>query len=289
MVSGRHVARDVSHRVAVWPHDQPTVLVIGQGRGDLLPTADDPAREEVPHRAGLRRGERLRTAIGDGLRVRARAATATPAIAVVAIEIGALGGRPRIRLAVLAPVVVLAPGDVVFGAVRVHEEHDPDLARIDDLRDPGVRSVTVGQPAQDPQRHLDAHVLVGVVAPIDHDFRLTLVGRHVVRDLGGPELPSEIALADGEPPDDVGVRGLGGSDLGRDLGMGVVARIARRELVRRKGRGRGEERGDEQTDGQGGRRDLGERAGCHASMVTGRGKPDHMTVGPDATVPDVRC
>ncbi len=128
VILGRHVRRDVRHRVAVRPHDQPAVLVERDGRPDLLTAVDHAAGHEVAHRAVLGRRERARSAVGDGLRVRAGPPAATPAVAVVAIEVGADRRRARGRLAVLAPVVEVPAGDVVLGAIGVDHEHDPDLA-----------------------------------------------------------------------------------------------------------------------------------------------------------------
>ena len=91
------------------------------------------------------------------------------------------------------------------GAVRVHREDDPDLARVDDVRDPGVLAVAVGEPVEDVQGHLEAHVLVGVVEAVEQDLGLVLVDVDVVADLRRPQLAALVALADREQVDDVGV------------------------------------------------------------------------------------
>src|ERR1700694_2928169 len=61
-------------------------------------------------------------------RCRAGAAAAAPAVAVVAVQVGPDRTRVGGWLAVLAPVVIDAAGDIVGRAVRVHPEDDPDLA-----------------------------------------------------------------------------------------------------------------------------------------------------------------
>ena len=66
--------------------------------------------------------------------------------------------------------------------------------------------------------------------PIEHDLRLVLVDRDVVGDLGHPERPALVALADRLELDDGRVRGLGGLDLGDHLGVGVVAGVLGREV-----------------------------------------------------------
>ena len=129
------------------------------------------------------------------------------------------------------------------------------------------------------QRHLDAHVLVGVRATVEQDLRLILVGADVVRDLGRPELATEIALADGEALDDVRMRSRDRGDVRRHLGIRVVALVALRELVR-EDRGRRDQREHEQADGERGRRELRETAGCHEPMVPvpAQGAPPYVRV-----------
>ncbi len=138
----------------------------------------------------------------------------------------------------------------------------------DDVRDPRVGTVAVGQPVEDPQRHLDAHVLVGVDPAVEQHLGLVLVDRHVVRDLGRPQLSPEVALTDREALDDAGVGGGDGRDLGTDLGVRVIALVAGRELAGGERSGRREQRQDQQAERQRGRGDLGETAGGHGCMVT---------------------
>ena len=144
--------------------------------------------EEVAHGPGLRRRERLGPVVRDRLGVLAGPAAQAPAVVVVPVEVGPDRARSRRRLAVLAPEVEVAALDVELRAVGVHREHDPDLARVDDRGDPRARPVAVGQPVEDVQGHLEAHVLVGVVEAVEQDLGLVLVGPDVVADLGRPQL-----------------------------------------------------------------------------------------------------
>src|SRR4029077_19698733 len=100
-------------------------------------------------RAGLGRGECRGPAARDRRRVRAGPAAAAPVVAVVPVEVRPDRGRARRRLAVLAPVVAPAARGVELRTVRVDDEHDPDLTRVDDRGDPGVVAVTVDQPVED--------------------------------------------------------------------------------------------------------------------------------------------
>ena len=163
-------------------------------------------------------------------RRRAGPAAAAPAVVVVPVEVGPDRGRAARRLTVLAPGVVAAVLDVVCRPVRVHREDDPDLAVVDDVRDPRRRAVALGQPAQDRERHLEAHVLVGMVEAVEHHLRLGLVGPDVVRDLHRPQIAALVALPDREALDDrrVGVgRGL---HLGGHLRVRVERLLAGREV-----------------------------------------------------------
>ena len=210
MIGAGHVARDVRLRVAVRPQD----LLAGRverDRGlDLLTAADPAAGHEVADGARLGRREGLRAVVG-GRRLRARrAAAARPVVAVVAVEVGPDRARARVRLAVLAPGAVGRTGEVVFGAVGVDREDDPDLAAVDDVGDPLVGAVAIRQPAQDRQRLLEREVLAGVVESVEHDLGLGLVGRDVVGDLGDPQVAAPVALADRAERDDVRMGGLGG-------------------------------------------------------------------------------
>src|SRR5688500_3215539 len=110
MIVDGHVRGDGGEGVAVRPQDLLAGAVERDGRLDLLATADDAAVDEVAHRPGLGRGEGLRAAVGErGLRAR-RAAAAAPAVVVVAVEVGADGGRAGIGLAVLAPGTIRGAG-----------------------------------------------------------------------------------------------------------------------------------------------------------------------------------
>ena len=103
----------------------------------------------------------------------------------------------------------------------------------DDPGDPRVGPVAVDEPVEDPQRHLDAHVLVGVGPAVEQDLGLVLVDAHVVRDLDRPQLATLVALADREALDDIGVGRGDRRDVGRELGVGVEALPAPGELVGR--------------------------------------------------------
>jgi hypothetical protein len=121
-------------------------------------------------------------------------------------------------------------GDVVVGAVGIDREDQVDLAPVDDVGDPGVVPVAVDQPAHDPDDHLDAHVLVGVVTTVEQHLRLGLIRADVVRDLHRPQFAAQVAPADAEPPGDGRVRVSHGLGQRRDLGVGVVALVALGEL-----------------------------------------------------------
>ena len=61
-----------------------------------------------------------------------RAAAAAPLVAVVAVEVGADGGRAGVRLAVLAPGAERVAGEVEAHPVGVEGEDDEDLAAVDE-------------------------------------------------------------------------------------------------------------------------------------------------------------
>ena len=265
-----HVGRDVGHRVAVRPHHQPAVFVERRSGADLLPPADDAAGHEVAHRPSLGRREGLCPAVVEAARARAGLPAAAPAITVVAVEIRPDRRGPRRRLAILAPVVEPAAGDVEFLAVGVDHEDDPDLTRVDDVRDPRVVAIAVDEPVHDREGHLGGHVLVGVVPAVEHDLGLGLIDADVVRDLDCPDVAALVALADREAMDDVGVRGGQRGDLGGHLGVAVVAGPSSREFGSGSDRRRqqdqqgGEEWGDGACSPSGG--------AVHRSSMTARGE-----------------
>ena len=130
------------------------------------------------------------------------------------------------------------------------------------------------------QRHLDAHVLVGVVAAVVQDLGLGLVRPDVVRDLHRPQLAALVALADAEARRDGRVRIGDGLGRGADLGVRVVAREAPREVGRRDGRGRGDEEDDQRRGDR--RRDGASEAAIgkgHRSMMTPRVQPPRCRDG----------
>ena len=271
VVGPGHVGRDVGQRVAVRPHHEAAGLVERDRGLDLLPPVDDAAGQEVADRPRLRGRERLWTVVGDRLRVGARPAAEAPLVAVVAVEVGPDRLRSRRRLAVLPPVVELAAGDVVLGAVRVGQEEDVDLARVDDVRDPRVDAVPVDKPVEDLQAHLDAHVLVGMVGAVEEDLGLGLVGRHVVGDLGHPQLATLVALADREHRDDVRVGRGDRVDLVGQLGVAVEPLPALREL----GRGHAAGGPDDEDEGRRQAGDDGQR-GARSVGHAGKSAPDRV-------------
>ena len=131
--------------------------------------------------------------------------------------------EPGRRLAVLAPVVELAAGDVVLGAVRVDHEDDPDLAAVDDVRDPRVGPVAVDEPVEDV-RVISAPMCSSAwVPPSNRTSGSASSTADVVGDLGRPDVAALVALADREALDDVGVGGRHGGDVGGHLRVAVVA------------------------------------------------------------------
>src|SRR5207244_6224849 len=114
--------------VAVRPEDQPAGRVERDRGADLLAAVHDATVDEVAHGPCFRRGKPGRAPIEVARRVRARAAAAAPVVVVVAVEIGPDGGAARRGLAILAPEVIAAAGDVVFAAVGIDVEDDTDLA-----------------------------------------------------------------------------------------------------------------------------------------------------------------
>src|SRR5690606_30479330 len=112
-------------------------------RLDLLLSVDDPAVDEVTQPLRLRGGEGRRSPIRRAPRAARRTATASPLEAPVTVEVRAHIGATRIRLAVLAPGPVRAGRDVVLTAVRIHVGHDPELACVDQVGDPGVGAIVV--------------------------------------------------------------------------------------------------------------------------------------------------
>ena len=205
-------------------------------------------------------------------------------------------GRAGIGLAVLAPGSIRGAGQVVLAAVGVDHEDDVDLAAVDDVRDPLVRAVAVGQPAQDREALLDRQVLAGVVEAVEEDLGLGLVGLDVVGDLRGPDLAALVALADREAPG----RWPGGRrrpcsaprPSRRRCGSGSRSRGSRRRRrVRRRGRdGRraAEERGE--TQGRESMEHAGSvsspfRAGHGAMVPRGTGTPSGVLRGGTSAPP----
>ncbi len=77
---------------------------------------------------------------------------------------------------------------------------------------------------------LERDVLAGVVQAVEQDLRLGLVVVDVVADLGRPDLPALVGLADAEEADDVRMGILHGPDLRDHLAVCVIATVRRREV-----------------------------------------------------------
>ena len=151
-------------------------------------------------------------------------------VGVVAIEVGADGGRARRRLAVLAPGVEDAAADVVLGTVGVDREDDVDDARLQEPRDLRVVPIPVDEPVEDRQGHFEAQVFEAVVEPIEQDLGASVVDVDVLAYPHRPELAAPGRAADAEPLHEVGVGRCNERDLPGELGVRVVAGVARRKL-----------------------------------------------------------
>ncbi len=136
-----HVRRHVRPRVRVRPEHFPTCGVPSDARGDLLATADDAAVDEVAIRLHLGRPPRFGPAVGVTRRVGARSTAAAPLIAELAVEVDTDLARAGDDLAILAPRVEGAAGEVVLGTVGVEHRNDPHLAAVDDVGDALVAAV----------------------------------------------------------------------------------------------------------------------------------------------------
>ena len=196
---------------------------------DLLHATDHPAVDEVAQRLRLGCGERRRPPVGLRRGGAGRAAAATPVVGPVAVQVGADVGRTAVGLPVLAPGPVRPGGDVVLAAVRVDRRHDPDLPAVDDVGDPGVGAVAVGEEVEQVDRHLDGQVLTGVLLGVEQDLRLVLVGADVVGDLHRHQVAALVRRTDA---DLAGDRRMVGDDLVHDGGqfrVVVVVGVGRRE------------------------------------------------------------
>ncbi len=126
-------------RVAVRPHDEAPRLVERDRARICCPPFTTRLREEVAHRPRPPGRAGPAAAVGDRARVRRTSGRHHPTGS------RSSGSGPcrrvpfAVRLAVLAPAVEAAVLDVELGAVRVHREHDPDLAGVHDVGDAGVR------------------------------------------------------------------------------------------------------------------------------------------------------
>ena len=99
-------------------------------------------------------------------------------------------------------------------------------SRVTRSAQPRAPTVLAGEQVQDVDGHLRAEVFARVVQAVEEDLRLALVGARLVGHLGRPELAALVALADGEEPHDVRVRGRDLLDVLDHLRVRVVAGIA---------------------------------------------------------------
>ena len=211
-----HARRGVRRRVAVGPEHQLRVRVEVDVGLDLLHAADHPTVDEVAQRLRLGCGERRRPPVGLRRGGAGRAAAAAPVVGPVAVQVGADVGRTAVGLPVLAPGPVRPGGDVVLAAVRVDRRHDPDLPAVDDVGDPGVGAVAVGEQVEQVDRHLDGQVLTGVLLGVEQDLGLVLVGADVVGDLHRHQVAALVRRTDA---DLAGDRRMVGDDLVHDGGQ----------------------------------------------------------------------
>ena len=148
-------------------------------------------------------------------------------VRVVAVDVRAHRRGARVGLAVLAPLVVGVPGQVVDEAVGVDREDDPDAARVDQVLHRRVGRVVVREQVQGVERLLQGQVLERVVQAVDEDLRLGHWIDDVAADLGRPDVAALVALADREDLHEVGVRRLHGVDVDLHPLVVVVQRGAR--------------------------------------------------------------
>ncbi len=273
VVDERHVPWDVRGGVAVRPEDELAVRVQRDVSPDLLDPADDPAVDEVADDPRLRCRPGGPAAVRDRRWPRRRSAAASPVVAVVAIDVGPDVARPGVWLAVLAPRAVgrvgaVNAGQVVLGTVRVDVEDDPDLASVHEGGHGRVRPVVVGEEMERVEGLLERQVLAGVVEGVEEDLGLGLVRGDVVADLGDPDVPTLVALADRVDLDDVGVGRGDGVDLGDHLVVAVIERIPRREIGGGCRRGGAAEHDRGERDG---RCDTGEKTRQRAAVTSNHG------------------
>ena len=162
-------------------------------------------------------------------------------------------GAAWVRLAVLAPAPIRVAREVELRAVGIEHEDDPDLTAVDELRDLLVDAVVIGEDTEQVQRLLDRHVLVTVVSGCEQHLWLAFVHRDVVADLGRPEVPTPVAIADREEIDDSRVGCLDHVDL-VPSSRGSCGRARPRPGSRRGGRTRRAGPGPSGSDGDDTRR-----------------------------------
>ena len=179
-----------------------SVLGIAPGVEDQVRVAVEADQEievlghhQVADGLGLWLGEGSRTPIDKRAGVGAGAPPA-PLIAVVAVEVHAIGvGRvathaPVVIVGVLAPVLAALSLDV---AVGIGHGHDPDLPLIQQPGHLRVHPVVVDQNLDEIHGDLGGDELAGVV--LGHDEELGLWARHrLAGDPHGPQVPVGPAL-----------------------------------------------------------------------------------------------
>ena len=126
------------------------------------------------------------------------------------------------------------------------------------------RPYWLGQQVQGGDGHLRAEVFARVMQAVEEDLRLALVGARLVGHLGRPELAALEALADGEEPHDVRVRGRDLLDVLDHLRVRVVARIACGVVGRRGLRGEAGRQRGQQEGGDGRTESAHSNARCYA-------------------------
>jgi hypothetical protein len=147
----RVVERRRLHLPPVGVQQQRPVRVVGDEELELHPV------DQRLVRLDLRLGGGRRAAIGVARRFgRGALVVVIPALVVVAVEVDAVAVRDRAVAVVVAQV--LAPqtlgAERVLVAVRVRHRHEPELARVEEVRDLRVAAVVLDEVPKQPPRHL---------------------------------------------------------------------------------------------------------------------------------------
>ena len=102
-----------------------------------------------------------------------------------------------------------------FSSVRVHQRQNPDLGRIDQVRNSADGAVIVEERVNEVQAHLHAHDFVSMHGRDIFELGLVLLHIRVVRDEHRPEFPPLHRKADVHQPADRGKRRRIGLQFGR--------------------------------------------------------------------------